>query len=148
MSAATEIANLLYEYAENIDAGRLEDTAAMFRHATVRTGKMDLDEAGVLNLWRMSVKIHEDGTPRTKHVITNPIIKIDEAAGRATCRSYYTVLQATAKVPLQIVASGRYHDEFERTADGWRFTSRDYTMLDFMGDLSDHLLFDPATAKG
>lgn len=138
--SATAITNLLYRYAECIDAGRFAEAAALFRHAKVRTrGQGLLDEAGLLRLWRDSVKLHSDGTPRTKHLITNPILDIDEDAGRAWCRSYYTVLQATVTMNLQIVASGRYHDEFERTDDGWRFSFRDYSLLDLVGDLNDHV---------
>lgn len=142
MNSAVEIANLLYRYAELMDAGDLTGVAALFRHAQIKSGGQDalLDEAGILSQWRQFVKIHPCGTPRTKHVITNPIIEVDEAAGTATCRSYYTVLQATDKVPLQVIAAGRYHDRFERADGKWRFAYRDYTMLDLLGDLSDHLL--------
>lgn len=148
-NSATEITNLLYRYAENIDRGRLEEAAALFRHATIRTRSGDaLDESGLLNLWRTNIKIHADGTPRTKHVITNPILEIDDEAGRATCRSYYTVLQATSALPLQVVAAGRYHDEFERAGGIWRFTSRDYSLLDLVGDFSGHLMTAPANPEG
>ena len=142
MSSAVEIANLLYRYAELMDAGDLTEVAALFRHAKIKSGGQDalLDEAGILSQWRQFVKIHPCGTPRTKHVITNPIIEVDDTAGSATCRSYYTVLQATDKVPLQVIAAGRYHDRFERADGKWRFAYRDYTMLDLLGDLSDHLL--------
>lgn len=142
MNSAVEIANLLYRYAELMDAGDLTGVAALFRHAQIKSGGQDtlLDEAGILSQWRQFVKIHPCGTPRTKHVITNPIIEVDEAAGTATCRSYYTVLQATDKVPLQVIAAGRYHDRFERADGKWRFAYRDYTMLDLLGDLNDHLL--------
>ena len=74
------------------------------------------------------------------HVIANPIIEVDETAGTATCRSYYTVLQATDSLPLQVIAAGRYHDNFERADGKWRFSYRDYTLFDLAGDLSDHLL--------
>ncbi|QDQ98927.1 nuclear transport factor 2 family protein [Tomitella fengzijianii] len=138
-SAATEITNLLYLYAECMDSGRLDDAAELFRHATIHAGKRELDAAGILAVWRGTVRLHEDGTPRTKHVITNPILEIDEEAGRARARSYYTVLQATAGLPLQVIAAGRYHDEFERSGGAWRFSSRDYSMLDLSGDMHDHL---------
>jgi 3-phenylpropionate/cinnamic acid dioxygenase small subunit len=85
------------------------------------------------------MKIYACGTPRTKHVITNPIIEIDEDAGTATCRSYYTVLQATDDLPLQVIAAGRYHDTFERVNGAWRFKYRDYSLLDLKGNLSGHL---------
>lgn len=137
--AATDIANLLYRYAENMDSGRFEEASAMFENARVRTGKEVLDHVALLDSWRSMVKIHPGGTPRTKHVITNPIIEVDEAAGTATCRSYYSVLQETLTVPLQVIAAGRYHDEFARVDGVWRFTFRDYSLLDLAGDLSDHL---------
>ncbi|MGH7489887.1 MAG: nuclear transport factor 2 family protein, partial [bacterium] len=86
--------------------------------------------------------------PRTKHVITNPIIEVDEAAGTAMCRSYYTVLQATDAVALQVVAAGRYHDEFECVDGQWRFSFRDYSMLDLQGDLHDHLTIVVDQASG
>jgi hypothetical protein len=96
--------------------------------------------APMLAVWQSHVRIYPDGTPRTKHVITNPIIEIDEAAGTATCRSYYTVLQGTADLPLQVICAGRYHDLFAKDDSGWHFTARDYSMLDQMGDMSAHML--------
>ncbi len=138
-NSATEIANLLYRYAELMDAGELEAAAELFRNARMKSGGTLLDNAGILENWRRYVKIHPCGTPLTKHVITNPIIEVDEAADTASCRSYYSVLQATDTVPLQVIAAGRYHDEFERAEGNWRFSYRDYTLLDLKGDLSDHL---------
>lgn len=141
-ASATAITNLLYLYAERMDAGDLEGVAALFDHARITSGPDGavLDSAGLLAQWRAYVRIHPCGTPRTKHVITNPIVNVDEAAGRATCRSYYTVLQAAPGVPLQVIAAGRYHDAFERVDGAWRFSARDYTMLDLVGDVSQHLL--------
>lgn len=141
-SSEVEITNLLYRYAELIDGGDLPGAAALFAHASIRVGGSEapLDSEGLLALWRRVVRLHGDGTPRTRHVITNPIVEVDEARDRATCRSCYTVLQATDQVPLQVVAAGRYHDEFERVDGRWRFRYRDYTMLDMTGNLSDHLL--------
>lgn len=74
------------------------------------------------------------------HLITNPIIEIDEGLGKASVRSYYTVLQATTGLALQPIATGRYHDEFERIEQQWRFSYRDYSRLEFTGvTLSFHL---------
>lgn len=143
-NAATAITNLLYVYAERMDAGDLPGVAALFRYARVKSHGGELDEAGLLDQWRRFVKIHPCGTPRTKHVITNPIVEVDEAAGTATCRSYYTVLQQAEALPLQVVAAGRYHDRFERVEGQWRFAWRDYTLFDLQGDLSQHLKLLPA----
>lgn len=140
MDSATEISNLLYRYAECIDSGDFEGAAALFEHAQIRlAGDRQIAGPGLLGVWRRSVTVHPDGTPRTKHLITNPILEIDETGDAATCRSYYTVLQATPALPLQIVASGRYHDEFERVEGRWRFRFRDYSLFDLRGDLSEHV---------
>lgn len=138
-NSATEIANLLYRYAELMDSGELEAVAALFDSATIKSQGTLLDSQGLLEQWQQWVKIHPTGTPLTKHVITNPIIEVNEEANAATCRSYYTVLQATDTLPLQVVAAGRYHDEFERVAGLWRFRYRDYSLFDLKGDLRDHL---------
>lgn len=139
-NSATAICNLLYRYAEAIDEGRLEDAAALFRHARIETGAAGpLDADGLLALWRKILVIHPCGTPRTRHLVTNPVLDIDEAAGTATSRSCFTVMQATADLPLQIIASGRYHDRFARIDGEWCFVARDYRQLDFIGDLSRHL---------
>ena len=94
MSSAIAITNLLYRYAELMDAGDLEGAAALFERARIKTGGGEIVQgsAPMLALWRAHVRIHPCGTPRTKHVITNAIVEVDEDAGSATCRSYYTVL--------------------------------------------------------
>lgn len=93
----------------------------------------------MLALWRRHVIIYPDGTPRTKHVVSNPIVEIDATGQRAKVRSYYSVYQATEGFPLQLIAAGRYQDEFERHEGRWRFAYRDYTLFDLQGDLSHHL---------
>jgi 3-phenylpropionate/cinnamic acid dioxygenase small subunit len=136
----TQIANLLHRYAEHMDSGDFESAANLFEHARLRIGGGDddtVDAASMLGLWQTLVIRYPDETPRTRHLVTNPIIDID--AGTATCRSCYTVLQQTDNFPLQIVVSGRYHDGFERVDGVWRFCYRDYTLMDFFGDTSHHL---------
>jgi len=142
MSAATEITNLLYRYAELMDAGDLAGVAALFGKARIKVSGGEIVEgaAPMLALWRSHVRIHPCGTPRTKHVITNPIVEIDRQGGTATCRSYYTVFQATPDLPLQAICAGRYHDSFALRHGEWHFTGRDYTMLDLIGDLGQHML--------
>jgi hypothetical protein len=69
-------------------------------------------------------------------------VAVDEEGGTATCRSYYTVFQQTDDLPLQPVVSGRYHDRFRRIDGEWWFAERDYTLLDMIGDVSQHLKMD------
>ena len=139
--SATEITNLLYRYAELMDAGEFASVAALFEHAKIRLKDKDslIDNDELLNVWRNYVKTYSCGTPRTKHLITNPIVEVDNVMGSATCRSYYTVLQAADNLPLQVIAAGRYYDEFVRVDGRWRFSYRDYSLFDLKGNLSSHL---------
>jgi 3-phenylpropionate/cinnamic acid dioxygenase small subunit len=142
MRAETQITNLLYRYAECIDTGDLTGAAALFEHARIRVGVEEtIDAARLLAIWKSLIVLHADGTPRTKHVTTNPIIEVDEDAGTASCRSYYTVLQQTDGFGLQTIVAGRYHDRFERVDSQWRFSYRDLTLIDMVGDVSHHLTY-------
>jgi 3-phenylpropionate/cinnamic acid dioxygenase small subunit len=142
MLAETQITNLLYRYAECIDTGELTEAAALFEHARIRVGAEDtIDAARLLGIWKSLIVLHTGGTPRTMHVTSNPIIEVDEDAGTASCRSYYTVLQQTDELPLQTIVTGRYHDRFERVDGQWRFSYRDLTLIDMVGDVSHHLTY-------
>jgi 3-phenylpropionate/cinnamic acid dioxygenase small subunit len=138
--ARAEISALVYGYAERIDAGDLEGLAALFTDAVFRSARGGRYEgaAAVREVMNRLVILHDDGTPRTKHVTTNLVIDVDEAAGRADARSYFTVFQATARIPLQAIVAGRYHDRFVRVDGRWRFADR-LIFMDLTGDLSDHL---------
>ena len=141
--SARVIENLLYTYAERIDAGDLAGVADLFAHGRIRVGS-EVNVEGrerVLEMYRAATRLYEDGTPLTKHVTTNAIIEVDEAAGSASGRSYFTVLQRTEALPLQVIVAGRYDDTFRRIDDRWWFDTR--TMLvDLHGDLSHHLLYE------
>ena len=86
--------------------------------------------------------VYDDGTPRTKHVTTNLAIDVDEEAGTAVSRSYFTVLQALPDMALQPIVSGRYYDRFERHEGQWRFVER-RVQTDLVGDVSRHLRRSP-----
>ncbi|MDE0614750.1 MAG: nuclear transport factor 2 family protein [bacterium] len=147
IDSARQIENLMYTYAERIDAGNLEGVADLFANgqivaspdAPVETVVAGRDE--VLGMYQGSTRLYPCGTPRTKHVTTNAIIEVDDDAGTASARSYYTVFQQLDDFPLQPIITGRYHDTFHRIDGEWWFDQR--TMLvDQLGDLSRHLLFE------
>jgi hypothetical protein len=140
------IKNLIYTYADRIDAGDYAGLAQLFEHAVITAEAMDQPMQGVENVEAMytaSTRLYPDtGTPKTKHVTTNVIIDVDDANDTATAKAYYTVMQAVAgSLALQPVISGRYRDEFERVDGVWRFSKR-HMYIDLVGDLSQHLLFE------
>ncbi len=152
MDAERAITELVFAYAEQIDLGDFEGVAELLRHAEVTTEGSAEVRAGydaVLEMYRRSTRRYEDGTPRTKHLTTNLVVDVDEGAGVASARSYFTVLQAVpGALALQPVVAGRYRDRFEQVDGAWRFVAR-HIVVDLVGDLSRHLLFDlPVPAPG
>lgn len=138
----TELHNLLFRYAELIDLGDFEGLADLLDGTAVAAGDgpaVALARPDLLAMFTTTTRRYPDGTPGTKHVTTNVILEIDEAAGTAAARSYFTVLQAVAGLALQPVVAGRYHDRFAREAGAWRFAERRFH-LDLVGDVSRHLL--------
>ena len=108
---AIDIPNLLYLYAELIDGARFDEAAALFDHARiVASGHEIRGRDAIAGMWSQWIKLYDCGTPRTRHIITNPIITLAEDGQSATCRSQWTVLQSAPGFPLQVVATGRYHD--------------------------------------
>ncbi len=144
MSQAREaIEGLVYAYAERIDLGDFEGVADLFASAEITNAGTDVVHRGrdeALAMYTSWTRRLDDGTPHTKHVTTNLAIVVDDDETTATARSYYTVLQAVpGALALQPIIAGRYHDRFEHTHDGWRFSAR-HIIVDLTGDLSEHML--------
>jgi 3-phenylpropionate/cinnamic acid dioxygenase small subunit len=144
--AAREIENLVYTYAERLDAGDLDGVAALFAHGRI-CGMQDgppetvfSGADGVRRMYGMATRLYDDGTPHTKHLTTNVQLHVDEDAGTAHGSAYYCVTQATPELPLQVIVTGRYRDTFHRIDGAWWFDTR--TMfVDQVGDTSRHLKF-------
>jgi len=142
-----EIEKLVYLYAERMDGGDFAGVAALFASASYGgAGQPPL--VGAVQVERALVDLVKlyDGTPRTQHVTTNLRVDVDEAGGRATARSCFTVLQSLRVGTIRVIVAGRYHDRFERRAGSWEFAER-IVFMDLLGDLSDHLRVDPAAAE-
>jgi 3-phenylpropionate/cinnamic acid dioxygenase small subunit len=138
---ALDIPNLLYRYADAIDAGRFDEAAALFDHgAVVVQGQRIEGREAIASMWRRWVRLYPDNTPRTRHLVTNPLIELADDSLTARCRSQWTLLQATDALPLQVVATGRYYDCFVYLDGRWHFTERRYAGVDLSGDMSAHLL--------
>ena len=137
---ATAILNELHRYAELIDAGRFSEVGELMAHCAFFYYRESIGgPAGaeaIAASYRDTVITYADGTPRTRHITSNPIIEIDGDTARV--RSVYTVLQQAPDSPVQTIISGRYHDTLRRMSGRWRFTERCF-LVDLVGDLSRHL---------
>jgi 3-phenylpropionate/cinnamic acid dioxygenase small subunit len=144
--SAREITNLIYNYAELLDAGDLDGVAGLFAHGRicgVENGPPETvfsGSTGVRQMYAMATKIYEDGTPKTRHSTSNVQLEIDDTEGTARSRSYYSVTQATPDLPLQVIVTGHYKDTFHRLDGVWWFDSR-IMFVDQVGDVSHHLKF-------
>jgi 3-phenylpropionate/cinnamic acid dioxygenase small subunit len=139
VSVYRAIENLIATYAELVDDGDFAGLGTLLADATFTgSGAPVSGPAAIEKMFRDTVIVYDDGTPRTKHVTTNVIIEADEEAGTAASRAYFTVLQALPGLPLQPIASGRYRDRFEHRDGQWRFAER-RVRVDLVGDVSHHL---------
>jgi 3-phenylpropionate/cinnamic acid dioxygenase small subunit len=138
-SSYRAIQTLIATYAELVDDGDFAGVGVLLADATFTGGAGSVTgREAIEKLLRDSVIIYDDGTPRTKHVTTNLAIEVDEEAGTAVSRSYFTALQALPDMALQPIVSGSYHDRFARRDGQWRFVER-RVRTDLVGDLSRHL---------
>jgi 3-phenylpropionate/cinnamic acid dioxygenase small subunit len=139
MSSARKIENLIATYAELVDDGDFAGVGVLLADATFTGAAGSVSGADAIErMLRDNVIVYDDGTPRTRHVTTNIAIEIDEQAGTAVSRSYFTVFQAVLEVGLRPIVVGRYTDRFERHDGRWRFAAR-HVRTDLVGDVSRHL---------
>ena len=139
MSVYRAIENLIATYAELVDDGDFAGLGTLLADATFAgSGTPVSGPDAIEKMFRNMLIVYDDGTPRTKHVTTNVAIEVDEEAGTAVSRAYFTVLQALPGLALQPIVSGRYRDRFERHDGQWRFAER-RVRVDLVGDVSRHL---------
>jgi hypothetical protein len=144
MDSYRAIENLLYQYAELIDAGNLAGIGELFARGSIRAPASEQVFAGrdqVRGMYEASTKLYPDGTPCTQHITTNVWIDVDEGAGTAQARLCFTVVQQLPDFPLQTIIAGRYRDKFARDDKGWYFVER-LMVPKLYGDLSRHLLIE------
>jgi hypothetical protein len=133
MDARGQIENLMAVYCRRYDSGDLDGYADLFRHGTI-SGMSTHEE--IVAFHRDGIYFY-DGEPRTRHVITNIEIDIDEDAGAASGRCYVTLYQALPDFPLQVILVGSYIDKFERIDGQWYFANRRFE-AHLTGDTSRH----------
>lgn len=92
---------------------------AFVGHDAIRAAMQALVDTGITN----------------RHITTNSVITVESAA-KASGVCYLTVYASAAPAdaqgfrPLELPGTvGEYEDQFEASADGWRFTSRKLTRV-------------------
>jgi hypothetical protein len=143
------IRNLLGRYCDLMDTADWQGVGALLAHARL-TDEHGVELAAgaeaIAAFYAAGTRLH-DGSPGTKHLVTNTVLDDPAADGTVTARSSYLVLQAADGLPLQPIITGRYVDRFapgatggDAAGDGWRFVERRFA-VDLVGDLSHHLRY-------
>jgi 3-phenylpropionate/cinnamic acid dioxygenase small subunit len=141
-----EITELLYRYAELIDAGDFDGVGRLLARSTFG-GPASGSVSGADNiakLFTMTTRRYPEhgNTPRTRHLVLNPVVELS-GDGTAATRSTFCVMQDTETVSIQPIVVGRYYDAFARDDQGWYFTERKVD-IQMIGDVSAHLMVDPS----
>jgi 3-phenylpropionate/cinnamic acid dioxygenase small subunit len=141
-----EIAELLYRYAELIDAGDFDGVGQLLARSTFggpASGSVSGAE-NIAKLFAMTTRRYPEhgNTPRTRHLVLNPVVEFS-GDGTAATRSTFCVMQDTETVSIQPIVVGRYYDAFARDDEGWYFTERKVD-IQMIGDVSAHLMVDPS----
>jgi hypothetical protein len=123
-----------------IDSGDFDGIGELFAHAVLGSGDNAIrGRDQLVPMLKGLVRTHEGGTTATKHIVTNLVIEVAPDGKTAKAKSYITVMQARPpEFPLQLIASNRHFDRFERVDGEWRFTER-VDVQDLVGDMSHHL---------
>jgi 3-phenylpropionate/cinnamic acid dioxygenase small subunit len=144
MDGHRAIEGLVYSYAKFVDEANWDGLRALFAHAEIRvhgTGQVVRGGDEIASFWSSVNKVHADGTLRTRHLITNVIIDLDDELGSATAESFFLSFQATDRISLQPIAGGRYLDTFRCRDGDWTFATKDI-YVDQVGDTSDNVTVD------
>ncbi len=112
-----QIMALLADYGATLDAGRWDDHLALYDD-NCRLHVFGRDYEGKERIDRFMRKAH-----RGKHVTGVPHITVDgaEATGSADFIFF--------RHDMLLNSTGTYRDEFVRTSEGWRFSSRSIEIL-------------------
>lgn len=142
------IRNLLARYCDLVDGGDWPGVGALFtrgRLADEHGVELAAGAEAVAAFYARGTRLH-DGSPRTKHLVTNVALDAPAGDGTVTARSSYLVLQAVDGLALQPIITGHYVDRFAPdaatagSAAGWHFVERRFA-VDLVGDLSHHLRY-------
>lgn len=142
------IQNLLNSYFQFVDAGDFESCGELFAQADLiytQSGNVfSKNSAGVTAQMRSFVKLYgEDQTPKTLHQSSNFIIEAKgDSHANTSCSA--VIYQGTETLPFQAIAAASYQDELEKRQGRWMITQREMS-LNFIGDLSHHLLKETST---
>jgi hypothetical protein len=135
--AERAITKLFDRYCETTDVGDKDGHADLFAE-----GKWFFLPPGrdVYRSWLDDhLILYEDGTPKTKHHITNLIIDVADDLKTAKATATVQLFQGIPpEFPIQCITIARFIDEFENVDGRWVWRTHDIKPV-LVGDTSRHL---------
>lgn len=144
------IRGLLGTYCRLVDTADFAGVGALMEAAVLRGEDGTVMAAGaeeVTAMYTRLVRVHEDGTPGTQHVVANTVFEEPHADGSVRATSTYLVFQAIPSLALQPIITGTYVDTFVQDGGTWRFGERRFS-INQAGLLEQHLLVDMTRLRG
>lgn len=125
VSDEAAITALVHAYVFLVDDGDVDGVAALFAHATWRSDASDAVRRGAAEVRPVYEQLRAStGDARTKHLITNLTVTVEEGATTASSRCYWTVVSQDPDGGIRIARSGQYVDSFAKVDGIWRFADR------------------------
>lgn len=147
-----QIRALTYEYTFRLDGGDFGGVGELLGAGRLRMSAAGMDEEEIVGseaierFYAGQVVTH-DGDPRTRHLITNHVVRVAEDGASARGHCYFTVLMKPPREPIQTVVCGRYFDRFERAERSWRFAEKTIR-VDYLTAIDKHFRIDAEHAGG
>ena len=144
MDSYRAIENLIYDSMWMIDNEQEEAMIRTLHKDCVHITPPGMNEMPAINQAEWASKVHRRWGPdrrnRTKHIVSNIRIEVDEQAGTASARTYLTIVQGVPEVgfPLQPIFCGTYHDTFKRNEEGKWYYATHRLVEDMMGETCNH----------
>jgi hypothetical protein len=126
MSDVGDITALVHSYGLLLDAGDVDGVVSLFEHAAWR-GDPNMEplrgSAAVRPVYEQLLAVL--GSLKTKHLLSNLTVEVEEGGTTASSHCYWTVLQNTQPgAAIEVTLSGQYTDRFEKVDGTWRFADR------------------------
>jgi len=135
-----EIRRLVLDFAYAIDRADFAAASRMYEHSTFEIwGRVITGRDEVREFLESTVRLYEDGTPKTLHATGSIVVDLDPSGVTATATSCTVVFQAVEGFPLQPIAHTRYIERFEKAEGGWGRTRHIHERL-LAGDASHHVI--------
>lgn len=125
-SDVAQITALVHSYGALLDRGDVDGVAGLFESSTWRGDPNGPTLRGSAEVRPVYEQLPAAlGNLRTRHLLTNLTVEVDEGGATASSHCYWTVLQNTTPgAAIDITLAGQYTDRFEKADGTWRFADR------------------------